>query len=180
MVKSEPAPAVVGSSPFLRLLESYGTMVGILCLTWVQHSQYDNFFPQHLNNLFNCVDWILSQSFRFGPCTGSPPFSFCFSCLPPPPRHSHRCLTLHLWDWSWFQRDDQPLNDVAMWRLIKVDQLYAHTIASPMTARHKSLNHITTHPRVLSQLQCCVNTIHTHIDTFTMNREKNNASHCHP
>jgi hypothetical protein len=53
----------------------------------------------------------------------------------------------HLWNWLQLQGYEQLLNDNVRWRLNKVHQLQASTIATPITARHKPLNHtITLHP----------------------------------
>jgi len=58
------------------------------------------------------------------------------------------------------------------WQLNMVPLLQDYTIATPLTASHISLNYIiTTHPGVLSQLQCCVNTMQTPIAIVSMEKE---------
>jgi len=76
---------------------------------------------------------------------------------------------LHLSDWLQLQGHERSLEDAIMWQLIEVHQLLVSTIATPMTTRQKSLDHlITTLPRLLSPLQLCLDSIRTHITGFSM------------
>jgi hypothetical protein len=65
---------------------------------------------------------------------------------------------VYLWKLSRFRGHEISLDDVVRWWCYKVHQLYSSAITIPITARHIALDPIiTTHPRVLSQLQLCVN-----------------------
>jgi len=68
---------------------------------------------------------------------------------------------------------NNQLDDIAMWWSIKVHQLQASTITTVMTARHKSLDHLTTnYHQVLSQLQWWVNTVQIHMAIFCMDKDR--------
>ena len=85
--KFQPTPVIVVASLNSRLLANLVTMVGIFGVMWMELSQKEYFFPNHLENPLNCVDMKFSNSFLYCPYYGSPPF---------PPSSTPPCSPLSL------------------------------------------------------------------------------------
>jgi hypothetical protein len=82
-------------------------------------------------------------------------------------------LLIHLWEWLLIPGHKISHDDNIRWQWNYVYQLYASSIATPMTTRKMSLDHIITpHPRILSPLRWCVNTKKTYIAILSMNTAK--------